>query len=114
MKLLFDQNLSRYLVDHLRDVFPDSSHVALLGLAEATDAEVWAYAGANDYIVVSKDSDFRQLAFLHGPPPKVVWLRLGNVRTVDIATALLDDNEVIEGFATNEDEALLVLPGDRP
>lgn len=112
MKLLFDQNLSRHLVGHLRDVFPDSAHVTLLGLAEATDAEVWAFAGANGYIVVSKDSDFRQLAFLHGPPPKIVWLRLGNVTTVDIATAILDHNEAIERFASNEDEALLVLPGD--
>ena len=34
---------------------------------------------------MSKDSDFRQLAFLHGPPPKVVWLRIGNVTTVEIA-----------------------------
>ena len=111
MKLLFDQNLSRHLIDHVRDVFPDSSHVALLGLAEATDEEVWEFAGANDYIVVSKDSDFRQLAFLHGPPPKVVWLRLGNVTTVDIATVILDHNETIEQFATDEDEALLVLAG---
>ena len=110
MKLLFDQNLSRHLVGHVRDVFPDSNHVALLGLAEATDAEVWAYAGANGFIVVSKDSDFRQLAFLHGPLPKVVWLRLGNVTTVDVATTILDHNEAIEHFATNEDEALLVLP----
>ncbi len=111
MKLLFDQNLSRHLLDHVRDVFPDSSHVALVGLAEATDEEVWEFAGANDYIVVSKDSDFRQLAFLHGPPPKVVWLRLGNVTTVDIATVILDHNETIEQFANDEDEALLVLAG---
>ncbi|MBX3314506.1 MAG: DUF5615 family PIN-like protein [Actinobacteria bacterium] len=46
MKLLFDQNLSRRLVDHVRDVFPESSHVALQGLAEATDDEVWAFAAA--------------------------------------------------------------------
>ncbi|MBK5224017.1 MAG: DUF5615 family PIN-like protein [Acidimicrobiia bacterium] len=58
MKLLFDQNISRHLVDHVRDVFPGSVHVAMIGLAEATDAEVWEHAGANDYIVVSKDSDF--------------------------------------------------------
>jgi predicted nuclease of predicted toxin-antitoxin system len=111
VKLLFDQNLSRHLIDHVRDVFPDSSHVALVGLAEATDEEVWEFAGANDCIVVSKDSDFRQLAFLHGPPPKVVWLRLGNVTTVDIATVILDHNETIERFAIDEDEALLVLAG---
>ena len=83
----------------------------MLGLAEATDAEVWAYAGANGYVVVSKDSDFRQLAFLHGPPPKVVWLRLGNVTTVDVATTILDHNEAIGRFTANEDEAFLVLPG---
>ena len=112
MKLLFDQNLSRHLVDHVRDAFPESAHVAPLGLSEATDEAVWDFAGANGYLVVSKDSDFRQLAFLHGPPPKVLWLRLGNVTTVDIATAILDDNEVIEQFASNEDEALLILPRD--
>lgn len=111
MKLLFDQNISRHLVDHVRDVFPGSVHVAMIGLAEATDAEVWEHAGANDYILVSKDSDFRQLAFLHGPPPKIVWLRLGNVTTVEIATAILDHNETIERFAASQDEALLVLPG---
>ena len=44
-----------------------------------------------------------------GPPPKVVWLRLGNVTTVDVATTILDHNDAIEHFATNEDEALLVL-----
>jgi len=49
------------------------------------------------------------LAILHGPPPNVVWLRLRNVATVDIATVILDHNETIEQFATDEDEALLVL-----
>lgn len=33
MKLLLDQNLFGRLVGHVRDVFPDSNHVALLGLA---------------------------------------------------------------------------------
>ncbi|MCB9373309.1 MAG: DUF5615 family PIN-like protein [Microthrixaceae bacterium] len=32
MKLLLDQNLSRHLVRHLRDVFPESEHVSDLGL----------------------------------------------------------------------------------
>lgn len=79
MKLLLDQNLSRHLVRHLRDVFPESEHVSDLGLDGATDEEIWVYAREHGHLIASKDSDFRQLAFLHGPPPKVLWLRVGNV-----------------------------------
>lgn len=67
MKLLFDQNLSRHLVGQLRDVFPESEHVTSLDLDAATDQEIWSYAGEHGHVIVSKDSDFRQLAFLHGP-----------------------------------------------
>lgn len=84
MKLLFDQNLSRRLVSRLASAFPESAHVAEIGLDQATDEEIWTHAGAGGFVVVSKDADFRQLAFLHGPPPKVVWLRVGNVRTETI------------------------------
>lgn len=37
MKLLFDQNLSRKLVNRLVDIFPESSHVQFHNLAEKTD-----------------------------------------------------------------------------
>lgn len=110
MKLLFDQNLSRHLVGHLRDVFPESEHVSALGLDGATDEEIWKHAREQGHLIVSKDSDFRQLAFLHGPPPKVLWLRLGNASTASVLEVLLDHVEVIEAFGVSEDEALLVLP----
>lgn len=45
MKLLYDQNLSRHLVARLAQLFPDSAHVATLGLDTASDREVWDYAG---------------------------------------------------------------------
>lgn len=41
MKLLFDQNLSFKLCQRLTDLFPGSSQVRLLGLAEADDQAVW-------------------------------------------------------------------------
>lgn len=85
MKLLFDQNLSRHLVRELHPEFADSAHVSSLDLDTATDHEIWAYAAENDYLIVSKDSDFRQLAFLAGPPPKALWLRVGNSPTAAIA-----------------------------
>lgn len=110
MKLLFDQNLSRRLVRQLAAVFPDSAHVGALDLDTATDREIWDYAGEHDYVIVSKDSDFRQLAFLFGPPPKAVWLRVGNGSTRAISELLRSEVDVIAHFATSEEEALLVLP----
>ena len=114
MKLLLDQNLSRNLAGSLAALFPDSTHVAEVGMDTATDREIWDYAGAHGYTIVSKDSDFRQLAFLHGPPPKSVWLRLGNVSTSTVLQLLGEQHERIEAFGSTDDEALLVLPGLAP
>jgi hypothetical protein len=62
-----------------RSGLPGSDHVRTIGLDEATDLQVWQYARDHQFIVVSKDDDeIRQLAFLHGAPPKVIWLRVGN------------------------------------
>jgi predicted nuclease of predicted toxin-antitoxin system len=110
VRLLFDQNLSRRLLGMLRDAYPDSVHVVDVELDAATDRDIWEYAGEHDLIVVSKDSDFRQLAFLHGPPPKVVWLRVGNTSTAQIATVLLHYVERIETFVDDDEEAMLVIP----
>lgn len=110
MKLLFDQNLSRRLVGVLESLFPYSAHVGSLGLEVATDREIWEYAGEHDFLIVSKDSDFRQLAFLLGPPPKAIWLRVGNASTTTVAEVLRAGADVIARFAASEEEALLVLP----
>jgi predicted nuclease of predicted toxin-antitoxin system len=109
VKLLFDQNLSRHLVTRLAMEYPDSAHVAALELDTATDTEIWDYAGEHGYIIVSKDSDFRQLAFLNGPPPKAIWLRVGNMTPNDIHQILIAGFDAIERFANTEDEALLIL-----
>jgi predicted nuclease of predicted toxin-antitoxin system len=78
VKLLLDQNLSPRLVKTLEALYPGSSHVQLGGLRDADDAVVWEFARDNDFIIVSKDSDFHQRSFVLGFPPKVVWIRLGN------------------------------------
>ena len=77
-RLLFDQNLSHRLVTALADVFPESVHVCDVGLSQATDSAVWAYARENGLVILTKDNDFNQMSFPYGAPPKVVWLRAGN------------------------------------
>jgi predicted nuclease of predicted toxin-antitoxin system len=110
VKLLFDQNLSRFLVSRFTGEFPDSVHVTDVGLDQATDREVWEFARAASYVIVSKDSDFRQLAFLFGPPPKVVWLRVGNASTEEIVSLLRESSDLVGEFAAAGEDALLVLP----
>jgi predicted nuclease of predicted toxin-antitoxin system len=109
VRLLLDQNLSRVLVRRLAGEYPESVHVAEIGLDTATDREIWEYAGEHGYVVVSKDSDFRQLALLYGPPPHVVWLRVGNVPTHVIETLLRRSVERLEDFGGSGEESLLVL-----
>ena len=88
MSLLFDQNLSRRLVGLLAADYPGSEHVEGAGLLGADDLTVWNYAAGRGHLVVSKDSDFRHLALLHGPPPKVIWVRVGNGPTAAVAALL--------------------------
>ncbi len=109
MKLLSDQNLSRHLVSHLTRFYPDSVHVATVGLGTATDSDVWDYAGDHGLVIVSKDSDFRQFAFLLGSPPKTIWLRVGNQTTDSISALLINSVEIIKQFVASEESALLVL-----
>ena len=85
MKPLFDENLSARLVNLLAVEFPGSAHDEQALGRSRPDADVWQHAIANGYALVSKDNDFRQRAFLSGPPPKVVWLDIGNAGTEQIA-----------------------------
>jgi len=110
LRLLFDQNLSRRLVAMLAVEYPHSRHVVELDLDTETDREIWDYAGEHGFMIVSKDSDFRQLAFLLGPPPKAIWVRAGNVSTLDILSVLRQHRDTVENFAGTPDEVLLVLP----
>jgi predicted nuclease of predicted toxin-antitoxin system len=107
MKRLFDQNLSFKLCQRLADLFPGSSQVRLLGLAEADDHALWHYAQANGFTLVSQDSDFADMAALFGPPPRIIWLRCGNQPTESIDKLLHDHAQVIASF--EQDPAVACL-----
>jgi len=83
LKLLLDQNLSRKLVNRLADIFPDLSHVQLHELAERDDREIWEFAKNNNFCIVTQDAGLNSvnLSQLKGSPPKIIWLRCGNMPT---------------------------------
>lgn len=109
MKLLLDNNLSQHLVGLLARDFPGSVHVGAVGLGSASDQEVWDFAKAKGLTIVSKDADFHQMSFLHGAPPKVVWIRQGNCMTADIANLLRRHAAAIVTFEQDLESAFLAI-----
>jgi len=109
VRLLFDEQLSEELIGALRDLFPDSLHVRLLGKGGAADPTVWQLAREHGCLLVTKDEDFHRLSILRGAPPKVVWLRTGNCATADIAQLLRDRADDLRRFDVQAEVTFLEL-----
>jgi len=58
---------------------------------------------------VTKDADFYQRSFLFGQPPKVVWVRVGNVSTATIEALLRRRAGAVSAFASDPESAFLIL-----
>jgi predicted nuclease of predicted toxin-antitoxin system len=108
-KLLFDENLAASLVSALSDLYPDSAHVSSAGLMAARDRQIWMYAAENGLVLVTKDEDFHRLSVLHGAPPKVVWIGLGNCSTDDVARLLRARHREIVEFVEHPEATFLAL-----
>jgi predicted nuclease of predicted toxin-antitoxin system len=108
-KLLFDNNISHRVLSRLGDVFSESSHVMLEELDQSSDLDVWNFAKKNDYCVVTKDSDFNDLAFLKGTPPKVIWLKLGNCKVGDIENIFTQYSDEILDFLGSKESSILEI-----
>lgn len=108
-RLLLDQNLGPALARRLGDVYPGSAHVREFGLAAADDEAIWGHAAAGGFTIVTKDDDFRQRSVLRGPPPRVIWLRLGNCRTADVEAVLRARYADVLTFVGDPEAALLIL-----
>jgi predicted nuclease of predicted toxin-antitoxin system len=109
VKLLFDENLSPKLPRMLASEYPGSVNVREAGLRGAADSDLWDYARAHGFAIVSKDTDFRERSFVEGSPPKIIWLDVGNARTTVIADLLRKQRPRAEEFAKQEESSFLIL-----
>lgn len=76
MRLLIDANLSPRLLAPLRNGGFDATHVADIGLATATDSEIFDRAVTEGFVIVTADSDFAMLlALRRSTSPSVIQLR---------------------------------------
>ncbi|WP_040495523.1 DUF5615 family PIN-like protein [Fulvivirga imtechensis] len=112
MKLLFDQNISPKIVRLIELDFPDSKQVRYVGLEDASDAMIFDYAKSHGYAVVTFDSDFVDLNVVRGIPPKIIWLKTGNLTTKSISELLRNNILVIRSFLESNEEEILEIIKD--
>lgn len=98
MKLLFDQNISHRILNFLSEEYENSSSVKNEGLINAFDIDIWNFARKNGFVIVTQDSDFNDLNTLYGFPPKIIWIRIGNLKTRMLAKMLNDYKNEIDSF----------------
>jgi predicted nuclease of predicted toxin-antitoxin system len=70
---------------------------------------VWEYARQHGFTLVTKDEDFHRLSVLYGSPPKVIWIRLGNCSTADVAQLLRSRENVVLTLLAQPDTAIVAL-----
>ena len=109
MRLLFDENLAARLVADLTASYPGSAHVSALGLDGSSDLQIWTRAAERGFVLVTKDEDFHHMSVLLGPPPKVIWIRLGNCATADVARLLRFRADDLREFAEHTETSFLEL-----
>jgi predicted nuclease of predicted toxin-antitoxin system len=102
MRLIADENISW----RLKRLMPDwdilPSNEIKIG-QRLSDFVIWEFAKSNQYTILTFDEDFSELQNLFSYPPKIIWLRTGNVSTRNIATLLISEQDNINGFLQNSD-----------
>jgi predicted nuclease of predicted toxin-antitoxin system len=53
------------------------------------DSVVWDYARSHDLTIVTKDADFSDRIMYSDPPPRVIHLRIGNMRLAELRAFLM-------------------------
>jgi predicted nuclease of predicted toxin-antitoxin system len=112
-RFVVDAQLPPSLVRTLHELRVEGVHVQDVGLRDATDAVIAAYARQTGATVITKDHDYIALA-RRGDIPSVVLLTCGNVNnfrlrqivhgTIDRVLSLLDSGEVV--IEVNDESSL--------
>ena len=101
IRLISDENVSwrlKKLIPHWK-ILPSNE----INIGERlTDITIWNFARSNQYAVLTFDEDFSEIQNLLGFPPKIIWLRTGNVATSEIALILIRLEEEISKFLKDD------------
>lgn len=84
MRILVDAQLPPALAVWLRERGHEAQAVREVGLREAGDGAIWAYALQANAVILTKDEDFALRSQQTSGGPVVVWLRVGNASNQEL------------------------------
>ena len=107
MKFLVDAHLPKSLSNFLQSKGHDSIHtIDLLYANRTNDQTILSIANLEKRTIITKDSDFLESFLLTGLPEKLVLIKTGNIRNIDLLAifnrnidkicSLLEDSFLIE------------------
>ena len=86
IKYIIDANLPYYF-----SLWNNSEYIHVIDIdPHMKDSEIWKYAKEKNLIIVTKDADFSDRVLLSNPPPRVIHIRLGNMKIKDFHHAIDD------------------------
>lgn len=108
IRLIADENISWRIKKllHQWDVLPANE---INKGKRLSDFLIWQYAKENQYNILTFDEDFSELQNLYSFPPKIVWLRTGNISTGLICKKLLEIEKGIVSFLTNDEAGIFEI-----
>ena len=109
MKILLDENISYRIMPLLSDSFQPCTHAKVVSPSLKTDKAIWHYARKHHFTIVSFDSDFYGWQLLNGFPPKIIWLRCGNVTTRTLAHKLNAHEKLLLKFFHDKKEGVIEI-----
>ena len=100
MEFLCDVHITYKLAKHIQSLGHEAIHVnSILDKWFTKDTDISNYADTNDFIIISKDADFRDSHFIKKQPKKLIKVNLGNIsndQLIILFTELLSEMEKLD------------------
>lgn len=97
MKVICDVHIARRIVRFFQSQGVEAIHVNdILDSWYTKDTAIAAYADQYNYVVVSKDADFKNSHLLRKSPKRLLKINLGNISTADLIHILAQHLEVLK------------------
>lgn len=71
------------------------------------DSEIAKYVDENDYILITKDSDFRDSFFIKNTPKKLIKINLGNISNKELIFIFENNLSKIESISINNSNFII-------